>query len=210
MLCSWVSRQGFCQLEDILKMPINRPNSFSSTGKAKMPGAGTDFGTIEKIEGEDNVVITPSSGQGNVTVALSVNTALVQNDPVTVSAGRYKNGSQVLLDFKTGLSLTAGQMYYWTGTNTWALAENTTTFGGLIAMCSDTTDGSEMVYKGIVQSKETFTAGEMGAPLYLDASGNLTTTIPTAQFAIVQIMGYAKGTGGLIYLDVSNDYYQIP
>lgn len=175
-----------------------------------MPGAGEDFGTIEKIEGEDNVVITPSSGQGNVTVALSVDTALVQNEPLTVSAGRYKNGAQVLLDFKTGLSLVAGQMYYWTGTNTWAEAENTTTFGGLIAMCSDTTDGSEMVYKGLVQSKETFTSGEMGLPLYLDANGELTTTKPTAQFAIVQIMGYAKGTGGLIYLDVSNDFYQIP
>lgn len=209
MLCSWVSRQGFCQLEDILKMPINSPNSFSSKGKAKV-SATIPIGTITKAYGEDNVVLTPSSGQGNVTVALSVDTALVQNDPVSALAGRYKNGAQVLLGFKTGLSLVAGQMYSWTGTNTWALAENTTTFGGLIAMCSDTTDGSQMVYKGLVQSKETFTSGELGLPLYLDASGNLTTTKPTAQFAVVQIMGYAKGTGGLIYLDVSNDFYQIP
>ena len=189
-------------------MPINSPNSFSSKGKAKV--SGSTIGTLGKVIAEDNVVLTPSSGQGNVTVALSVDTALVQNDPISASAGRYKNGSTVLSGFKTGLSLVAGQMYYWTGTNTWAEAENTTTFGGLIAMCSDTTDGSQMVYKGLCQSKETFTSGELGDPLYLDANGNLTTTIPTAQFAIVQVMGYAKGTGGLIYLDVSNDFYQIP
>ena len=59
-------------------MPINIPDSFGSVGKAKMPDAGSgDEGTILKIEGEDNVVITPSTGQGNVTVALSVDTAQV-------------------------------------------------------------------------------------------------------------------------------------
>ena len=175
-----------------------------------MPDSGEDYGTIKKVEGEDNVVITPSSGQGNVTVALSVDTARTTWDQDTKADGYYEPGSQIIYGLRDDLSLTAGKFYYWSATSTWSAAESSTDGANLIAMCSDVTDGSEMVFKGLATCNQTFDSAVLGLPLYLNSSGSLTTTPSTTSGEWVRIIGYVKGTSGLIYIDVSNDYYQVP
>jgi len=191
-------------------MAINRPDSFNSVGKAKLPDSGQDFGTIVKIEGEDNVVITPSSGQGNVTVALSLDTARTTWDGFKPE-GYYHPGCQVLYNMTTTASLTAGKFYYWSATGTWGVAESSTDGNALIAMCSDVTDGSEMVFKGLARCNQTFSGSANGLRLYLNSSGNLTVTPSTTANEWVRIIGYVKdGASGLIYIDVSNDFYQNP
>jgi CRP-like cAMP-binding protein len=77
-------------------------------------------------------------------------------------------------------------------------------------MCSDNADGSEMVFKGLVQSNQLFTAGEIGLPVYLSISGTLSSLKPTSSGEWVRLIGYIKSTDGLILLDVSNDFYQVP
>lgn len=192
-------------------MGINRPDTFNSVGKAKLPDSGQDNGTIVKIEGEDNVVITPSTGQGNVTVALSLDTARTTYDGVTQAVGYYQQGSQILYNMTTSASLTAGKFYYWAAIGAWQIAESTTDGDRLIAMCSDVTNGSEMVFKGLARCNQTFSAGDNGLRLYLNSSGNLTTTPSTTANEWVRIIGYVKdGVNGLIYIDVSNDFYQNP
>ena len=193
-------------------MPINRPNSFSSVGKAKMPDAGQGDGTIQKIVGEDNVVITPSSGQGNVTVALSVDTARVDVDTSLTDLGTYWSGSEIIMGLSSGQSLTPGKMYYWSSLGQWADADATTDGANLHAMCPDSpTDGSQMIFKGMVTANFVGSGG-IGNPLYLNDSGNLSLTPSTTSGAWVRIMGYLKSASspGYVYLDVSNDFYQNP
>jgi len=174
-----------------------------------MPDSGQ--GTITKIVGQDNVVITPSTGQGNVTVALSLDTARTVYDGVTQAVGYYQQGSQILYNMTTSASLTAGKFYYWSSTGAWAVAESSTDGNHLIAMCSDVTNGSEMVFKGLARCNTTFSASANGLRLYLNSSGNLTVIPSTNPNEWVRILGYVKdGVNGLIYIDVSNDFYQNP
>lgn len=193
-------------------MPINRPNSFSSVGKAKMPDAGQGEGTIQKIVGEDNVVVTPSSGQGNVTVALSVDTARIDVDTSLTDLGTYWSGSEIIMGLSSGQSLTPGKMYYWASSGQWAAADALTDGENLIAMCPDSpTDGSQMIFKGMVRATVTGT-GLIGTPVYLNDSGDLSFTPSTTSGAWVRIMGYLKDIipYSYVYLDVSNDFYQNP
>jgi len=191
-------------------MPINRPNSFSSVGKAKMPGAINPDGTIQQAIAEDNITVTPASGQGNVTVALSVDTARTTYGGSTNPAGYYYPGSQILFNWETGSTLTAGKLYYWSALGSWQPADAGTDGENLMAMCSDNADGSEMVFKGLVQSNQLFTAGEIGLPVYLSISGTLSSLKPTSSGEWVRLIGYIKSTDGLVLLDVSNDFYQVP
>ena len=190
-------------------MPINRPNSFASVGKAKMPGAVNPDGTITKAIAEDNITVSPASGQGNVTVALSVDTARTTYEG-TQFAGYYHPGSQILFNWESGSTLTAGKMYYWSSLGSWQPADAGTDGENLMAMCSDNADGTEMVFKGLVQSNQLFTAGQLGQPVYLSPSGTLSTLKPSSTGEWVRLIGYVKELDGLILLDVSNDFYQVP
>lgn len=199
-------------------MPINIPDSFGSVGKAKMPDAGSgDEGTILKIEGEDNVVITPSTGQGNVTVALSVDTAQVTvPSPTHSGPGVYWSGAQIITGLSSGQTLTPGKMYYYAGIGQWQPAEAGTDGNYLYAVCPDSpTDGSEMVYKGMVQINQQIAGGGsvLGLPLYMTSSGTYSTTKPSGAGEWVRIVGYLKSSGAtndLAFIDVSNDYYRVP
>jgi hypothetical protein len=177
-----------------------------------MPDAGQGDGTIQKIVGEDNVVITPSSGQGNVTVALSVDTARSDVDTSLTDLGTYWAGSEIIMGLSSGQSLTPGKMYYWSSLGQWAAADATTDGENLHAMCPDSpTDGSQMIFKGMVSANYTGT-GQVGEPLYLNDSGVLSLNPSTTSGAWVRIMGYLKSTSSpaQVYLDVSNDFYQNP
>jgi len=177
-----------------------------------MPDAGQGDGTIKKIVGEDNVVITPSSGQGNVTVALSVDTARTDVDTSLTDLGTYWSGSEIIMGLSSGQSLTPGKMYYWSSLGEWADADALTDGENLIAMCPDSpTDGSQMIFKGMVKANFVGSGG-VGGRLYLSDSGDLTLNPSTTSGAWVRIMGYLKtvSSPGYVYLDVSNDFYQNP
>jgi hypothetical protein len=103
-------------------------------------------------------------------------------------------------------------MYYWSSLGQWAAADATTDGANLHAMCPDSpTDGSQMIFKGMVKSSWTG-SGINGKPLYLNDSGDLSFNPSTTSGAWVRIMGYAKSitAQGYVYLDVSNDFYQNP
>ena len=177
-----------------------------------MPNSGQGDGTIKKIVGEDNVVVTPSSGQGNVTVALSVDTARSDVDTSLTDLGTYWSGSEIIMGLSSGQSLTPGKMYYWASTGQWAAADALTDGENLIAMCPDSpTDGSQMIFKGMVRATVTGTS-LIGTPVYLNDSGDLSFTPSTTSGAWVRIMGYLKDIipYSYVYLDVSNDFYQNP
>ena len=92
----------------------------------------------------------------------------------------------------------------------WQPADAGTDGENLMAMCSDNADGTEMVFKGLVQSNQLFTVGQLGQPVYLSPSGTLSTLKPSSTGEWVRLIGYVKELDGLILLDVSNDFYQVP
>jgi len=190
-------------------MAINRPDSFSSIGKARLPNAGTEP-TILRVERSGNITLDPPDGTGNVKVALSVNTAQVDELTASSQVGQSSNGSELLSLWESGSSLTAGKLYYWSSLGQWAPADSGTDGDHLHAVCSTITTGGQMVLRGLVKVNTTFTAGELGLRVYIDNSGNWTTTPSTTSGDWVRIMGYVKDTSGIILLDISNDFYQLP
>jgi len=192
-------------------MPINSPNSFESSGKAVIPGTGAGEGIISRAEADLNVELKPTSGTGTVTAFMQVDTARadVSSNVPSNPAGYYYSGSEILLDWETGSTLSAGKVYYWSSLGSWQAADASTDGFSLMAICSDTTDGSEMVFKGYVQTNQTFPSGDWGKIVYLTNAGGLSTNKPTASGDWVRVMGYIKSTTA-VYLDVSNDFYQVP
>lgn len=67
-----------------------------------------------------------------------------------------------------------------------------------------------MVLRGLVKVNTTFTSAELGLRVYINNSGNFSTTPSTTSGDWVRIMGYVKDTTGVILLDISNDFYQLP
>ena len=192
-------------------MPINSPNSFESSGKAVIPGSGAGDGVIKKAEADLNVELKPASGTGTVTAFMQVDTARIIV-PVSVPSnpdGYYWPGSEILLDWETGSTLTAGKVYYWSALGSWQPADAGTDGFSLMAICSDTNDGSEMVFKGYVETNQTFSSGDITKIVYLTNSGTLSVNKPTTSGDWVRVMGYIKSTSA-VYLDVSNDFYQVP
>ncbi len=152
-------------------MPINRPDSFSSVGKAKFPAAGVEP-TILKVEQQGNITLDPADGTGNVKVALSVDTAQVDELNDASIVGAFATGSELLGLWESGSSLTAGKLYYWSALGQWQPADSGTDGDHLHAVCSSITTGGRMILRGLVKVNTTFTSGELGLRVYINSSGN--------------------------------------
>ena len=93
-------------------MLINSPNSFQSSGKAVIPGSGAGDGVIKRAA-DLNVELNQLRVR-TATAFMQVDTAriIVLTSVPSNPDGYYWPGSEILLDWETGSTLT-GKVYYW-------------------------------------------------------------------------------------------------
>lgn len=130
----------------------------------------------------------------------------------SASAGSYGAGSRVLSNFTSSMSLTAGDIYFWSSSAEWGAANATTdtTSKGLLAVAA-TTGGEEMVAEGIVYIGTTISGFTNGNPVYLSTTnGEIIETPPSGSGEIVRAVGYVHSTSqNTIYFNPSNDYFEV-
>jgi hypothetical protein len=103
-------------------------------------------------------------------------------------------------------------LYYWTGSS-WSLADAsaTGTSSILLAVCSNTTDGTDMVSRGVVRSSTSLTSLTSGQLLFVsETSGAVTATAPSTSGAVVRTVGYVvDATNSAFMFDPSSDYFEV-
>lgn len=189
-----------------------------NAAKVTVGSAGNQF-SLPVSDGASTQVLK-TDGSGNVSFA-DVSYTDITNKPaiptlgvsktVSAGAGQYSDGSQTYSSWGTGLTLTAGSVYYWNGSWVLADASAASTATNLIAVCSNTTDGTDMVKSGVVRSSTSLTGLTNGAPLYLSTtSGEVTATAPSATSEIVRVVGYVvDASNSLMEFSPSNDWIEI-
>ena len=189
-----------------------------NAAKVTVGSAGNQF-SLPVSDGVSTQVLK-TDGSGNVSFA-DVSYTDITNKPtiptlgvsktVSAGAGQYSDGSQTYSSWGTGLTLTAGSVYYWNGSWVLADASAASTATNLIAVCSNTTDGTDMVKSGVVRSSTSLTGLTNGAPLYLSTtSGEVTATAPSATSEIVRVVGYVvDSANSLMEFSPSNDWIEI-
>ena len=140
-----------------------------------------------------------------------VASVLIKPTP-SASAGSYGAGSRVLSNFTSSMSLTAGDIYFWSSSAEWGAANATTdtTSKGLLAVAA-TTGGDEMVAEGIVYIGTTISGFTNGNPVYLSTTNSkIIETPPSGSGEIVRAVGYVHSTSqNTIYFNPSNDYFEV-
>lgn len=189
-----------------------------NAAKVTVGSAGSQF-SLPVSDGASTQVLK-TDGSGNVSFS-DVSYTDITNKPtiptlgvsktVSAGAGQYSDGSQTYSSWSTGLTLTAGSVYYWNGSWVLADASAVSTATKLIAVCSNTTDGTDMVKSGVVRSSTSLTGLTNGAPLYLSTtSGEVTATAPSVTAEIVRVVGYVvDASNSLMEFSPSNDWIEI-
>ena len=189
-----------------------------NAAKVTVGSAGSQF-SLPVSDGNSTQVLK-TDGSGNVSFA-DVSYTDITNKPtiptlgvsktVSAGAGQYSEGTQTYSSWSTGLTLTAGSVYYWNGSWVLADASAVSTATKLIAVCSNTTDGTDMVKSGVVQSSTSLSGLTNGAPLYLSTTtGEVTATAPSTSTEIVRVVGYVvDAANNLMEFSPSNDWIEI-
>ena len=178
------------------------------------------------MSGSADGILTHNGSGGIVTESnlLFDGTALTNNkdsylNNVTIkdnggNTGNIGWGSRLLKDFDSGLSLTAGDVYYWNSSSSWSAADAdaVSTAKGLLAVCSSiTTDGANMLVEGVVIINSNISTASNGDPLYLSTTaGKVTHVAPTGTGDVVRIVGYVvDNTKSTIYFNPSQDWIEL-
>ena len=105
--------------------------------------------------------------------------------------------------FSNSLSVTK---VYYLGKTSWAEADNRAEASSdkLLAIATGTNSNQGMLLKGLFNLGYD-PGGFPGDPVYLDAGGIITSTLPTTSGEVVRILGYNVDTN-IIYFNPSNDY----
>lgn len=189
-----------------------------NAAKVTVGGAGSQF-SFPTSDGTSTQVLK-TNGAGSVSFS-DVSYTDITNKPtiptlglsktVSAGAGEYSEGTHTYSSWSTGLTLTAGSVYYWNGSWVAADASAASSATGLIAVCSNTTDGTDMVKNGVVQSSTSLAGMTNGAPLYLSTTaGGVTATAPSATTEIVRVVGYVvDAANSLMEFSPSNDWIEI-
>jgi hypothetical protein len=102
-------------------------------------------------------------------------------------------------------AVTVRAVYYLNKTQ-WSQADNTaeSTSDKLLAISVGTNSNQGMLLRGLFNLGYN-PGGFPGEPVYLDATGVITATLPTTSGEVVRILGYNVDTN-IIYFNPSNDY----
>ena len=115
------------------------------------------------------------------------------------SNGDAADGAETINFDTTALTLALGRVYG-VGTTGWEVVGNTDASMEKLFAVAKTTDGSEMVLKGVVKVDLTTASGDIGSPVYLGTGSKFTLTAPTSAAYVIK-MGYVLGTGGKIFFN---------
>lgn len=174
-------------------------------------GSGAIITTSERNAISSLSTIATSGDLADATGDLSADAIFVESTAGSTT-GNYGTGSRVAKTWTSGATLTAGAMYYWTG-SAWALtnATDNTKRGYVLAVCSATTDGTEMVLQGVVKTSTNTTGFTAGDTMYMDTTnGTFTNTAPsTSGNIIVQVGVLIDATRGTIYFDPDKTYLTV-
>jgi hypothetical protein len=183
-------------------MPINRPDSFQSLGRAIDNGGGG--APIEEIIGNDGIVATTVSndvtiGQPDLTYKESTTLSYA-----VAGATAGATAKDVILFFSwsaTDMSGQAGLVQYWNGTSNEWLQADSSSFNAtlLLGMSTGTRD---CVKRGLVRTTRDFSTFAIGQALYLGTNGEVTVAIPTTQNHYERLLGWVMdqdATAGLMF-----------
>ena len=186
------------------------PGSNGSDGATGATGpAGLDS-TVPGPQGATGATGVPGSN-GSIGATGATGPSSISKT-TSAGAGQYSTGTQTYDSWASGLSLTAGALYYWTGSS-WSLADASAigTSSTLLAVCSNTTDGTDMVSRGVVRSSTSLTSLTSGQLLFVsETSGAVTATAPSTSGAVVRTVGYVvDATNSAFMFDPSSDYFEV-
>lgn len=143
---------------------------------------------------------------------LTADQIVVEKGTVGTSIGDFAEGSRILSNWKSGLTLTAGSLYYWIN-GTWSAtgATDDTKSGTLLAVCTDTTDGTLMLKEGVIVISTDLSTTTAGDTVYMSTSvGGFTTTAPSTSGNIVWVVGtVVDPVRDTIYFDPSKTWFEV-
>tara|TARA_R100000231_G_scaffold117893_2_gene88038 strand:+ start:370 stop:1194 length:825 start_codon:yes stop_codon:yes gene_type:complete len=175
-------------------------------------GSGTNYVKLTLGALASNRTITIPDATGTISLLESAQTFTGQQ---TINLRRFDVSSSTDGDtigdvvYFGSASVTAGKIYYWTGSD-WANtdASTTTTASGMLAVATGTGTASSvgMCIRGMVTLDHD--AGNNGNILFLSETANQATSVtPTTSGAIVRIIGYClDDTNGQIYFNPDNTF----
>jgi hypothetical protein len=196
---------GIGNLNPPEKLTVEGNISGSQTGSfAYLDLPGFDFdsnapSTSLEVQGPITASAITSSGQ--IYGQVGTNEYTTSN---VASTGNYSGDIIKLLSTSTS----ATKVYY-LNKNTWTEADNTAVASSdkLLAIAIGTNSNQGMLLKGLFNLGYD-PGGFPGDPVYLDAGGIITSTLPITSGEVVRILGYNVDTN-IIYFNPSNDYIEL-
>ena len=174
------------------------------TGVVNLSGAG---GVTITNNGSDTITITSTGGSGtkldgqNIEYEVSLTALSADGDFEGMVA---KVGD-------AGNTLTAGNVYYWNGTqNDWVAADNTAegTSKGILGIALGTSGTVDGVLLSGVYYYGTPPGSAAGDVLYLSTSGDMTETAPTTTGDFLRVLGQRLDANRVMFMP-SQDFVEI-
>lgn len=176
------------------------------TGALNLVGAGTVTVTDN---GSDTITITGSGGGGSGTKLDGQNIEYEVSATPLSSDGEFEGMVAKVGD--AGNTLTAGDVYYWNGTqNDWVAADNSAeaTSKGILGIALGTSGTADGVLLSGVYYYGTPPGSAAGDVLYLSTSGDMTETAPTTTGDILRVLGQRLDANRVMFMP-SQDFIEI-
>lgn len=176
------------------------------TGDITLVGAGTVTVTDN---GSDTITITGSGGGGSGTKLDGQNIEYEVSATPLSSDGEFEGMVAKVGD--AGNTLTAGDVYYWNGTqNDWVAADNSAeaTSKGILGIALGTSGTADGVLLSGVYYYGTPPGSAAGDVLYLSTSGDMTETAPTTTGDILRVLGQRLDANRVMFMP-SQDFIEI-